>query len=293
VIHTETNPQEAESLKAPPYHGLTATFEVQRLEKRYQGFTLGPVDLRLQPGTVLALIGPNGAGKTTLLDCLAGLIRPDAGSIRIFGQRADGTASAKGHIGYASDEGAYYENWSGARNLRFLSKFYPNWSEDWLQELVKRFDFPLEKPKLLLLDEPTSGLDPLARAEVLEVLWELLEGEQAILYSSHILSDISRLADELAFIKGGRIVLNEPKDTLEDKWRKVSFRLAAPLPQTLTASFASHRAHGNEHHAISRDFALTQSQLSALGAERVEVNRLSIDDIAVHILKRESRDVYR
>ncbi|MDQ3460849.1 MAG: ABC transporter ATP-binding protein [Deinococcota bacterium] len=147
MIHTEASPRGAKSpFAAQPSHGLAAAFNVQRLEKRYQGFTLGPVDLRLQPGTVLALIGPNGAGKTTLLDCLAGLIQPDAGSIRIFGQAAHGGGFAKGRIGYASDEGAYYENWSGARNLRFLAKFYPSWSESWLQELVRRFSFPLEKP---------------------------------------------------------------------------------------------------------------------------------------------------
>jgi ABC-2 type transport system ATP-binding protein len=275
--------------------------------KTFPGFQLGPLNLELEPGTVLGLIGPNGAGKTTSIQCLVGLLRADSGEMRIFGRPNDlNIPDWKQDIGYVGDVHVFYERWTGQQNLRFLSQFYPNWSEEKAAGLADRFQLPLDKrakdlstgnrvklslvsalahsPKLLLLDEPTSGIDPVARAEVLDVLFEVLEtGDRAIFYTTHILPEISRIADDLAFIDDGQIWLRMPKEDLNERWRKITFRL--DKEDITFESIASHRKEGNDHLVISSNFEITLRQLKKLGAENVQDMRMSIEEIAVQILK--------
>src|SRR5262245_13536972 len=248
---------------------MTAAFSIRGLVKKYPEFQLGPLELDLEPGTVLGYIGPNGSGKTTTIHCLVGLIKSDDGEIQICGNPQRSSEPAwKADIGYVGDEQVFYEYWSGERNLEFLSTFYPTWSTPRASELAKRFDLPLKKPvrelskgnrvklalvaalsrspRLLLLDEPTSGLDPVVRAEFLDVLFEYMEsGENAIFYSTHILSDISRLADELAFLDDGKLKLRQAKEDLTERWCRISFQSQGNnlrLP-----AVASHKHVGKDH----------------------------------------------
>jgi ABC-2 type transport system ATP-binding protein len=227
--------------------------------------------------------------------------------MRVFGRPNDlNKPEWKLDIGYVGDIPVFYERWTGQQNLRFLSQFYPDWSDEKAAELAKRFQLPLDKrakdlstgnrvklslvsalahsPKLLLLDEPTSGIDPVVRTEVLDVLFEVLEtGERAIFYTTHILPEISRLADELVFIDSGQIWLRTPKEDLSDRWRKITFRLDK---ESITFdSIVSHRKEGNDHQVISSDFEATLRQLQDLRAENVQDMRMSIEEIAVQILK--------
>lgn len=277
------------------------------LTKRFQGFELGPLDLTLEPGTVLALVGPNGAGKTTTLNCMAGLIVPDEGGAEVFGAPVHPARPAyRRDLGYVGEESGFFRRWTAGRNLDTLAEFLPGWSRVRAQSLADRFALPLDKavkdlsrgnltklalvaalahdPRLLLLDEPTAGLDPVVRAEVLDVLWEITEdGEHAVLYSTHVLSDINRLADELAFLRDGRLVLRSGREELGERWRRISFRHADADVEL--AGVVEHRRVRAEHQAITKDAAATLRQLDALGAEAVEVARMTIDEIAVQILK--------
>jgi ABC-2 type transport system ATP-binding protein len=282
-------------------------FALTGVVKRYPGFTLGPIDLALAPGTVLGFVGPNGSGKTTTLNCIAGLVVPEAGSVDVFGRRSDHRAPAwKADIGVVGEMHGFYLGWTAEENLRFLSRFLPAWSDQHAHRLATRFGLPLDKkveqlskgqltklalvaalghgPRLLLLDEPTSGLDPVVRAEVLDVLWEVLEdGEHAIFYSTHVLSDISRLADELVFLREGRVLLRSAKDELTERWRRISFRLADA--DVALAAAVEYRRVRAEHQVVSDNGEVTLAHLRELGAEAIEQSRMTIDEIAVAILK--------
>ncbi len=295
----------------PPAETATAAFSLHGLGKSYDDFTLGPLDLELEPGTVLALVGPNGAGKTTTINCLAGLLRPDAGRALVFGRRVDpAAASWKEDVGYVGEEQGFYEKLSAAENLDLIARFYPSWSAERARRLAERLELPLAKkvrhlsagnraklalvaalahgPRLLLLDEPTSGLDPVVRSEVLDVLWEMLEdGETAIFYSTHVLSDISRLADALAFLRDGRLLQRRSKEALTDAWRKLTFRLDVPEGVRFEATY-EHRQSGAEHQLLSSDHSTTLAQLRGMGARDIQESRLPIDEIAVAILRERS-----
>ncbi len=286
---------------------MPQAFECKDLIKTYPDFKLGPLNLDLAPGTVLGFVGPNGSGKSTTMHCLVGLVRPDSGSMEIFGRENDLNHPAwKFDIGYVGDIHVFYENWSGEKNLQFLAQFYPNWSHAFATQLAKRLELPLQKkakelstgnraklaivaalahaPKLLILDEPTAGLDPVARAELQDVLFEIMaDGERAIFYSTHILPEISRLADDLVFLQNGQVVLRTAKDDLTEKWRKITFRLSRN--DLKFESVVNQQREGNDHQVISSNFDATMRQLHDLGVENVQHSRLSVDEIAVQILK--------
>ena len=288
---------------------MEKAFQYKNAVKIYPDFKLGPIDLELEPGIVLGLIGPNGAGKTTLIQCLVGLLRADSGEIKVFGRSNNlHRPEWKLDIGYVGDVQGFYEGWSAEKNLNFVSQFYPDWSSRRVTELAERFQFPLKKrakdlstgnrvklslimalaysPRLLMLDEPTSGMDPVVRAEVLDVLFEVMEtGDRAILYATHILPEISRLVDELAFIDNGRIRLRTLKEELIDCWRRITFR--SDIKEMALESVVNHRFEGNEHEIISSDYQNTLNQLMKFSVENVQDIHMSIEEIAVQILKGE------
>ncbi len=292
----------------------TAAARLSGLTKRYPGFELGPVDLVLEPGTVLALVGPNGAGKTTALNCMAGLLVPDEGGTEVYGAPVHPNKTEyRTDVGYVGEKSGFFRRWTAARNLEFIAEFLPGWSHERARRLIERLALPMDKPvnslsrgnrtklalvaalahdpRLLLLDEPTAGLDPVVRAEVLDVLWEVTEdGEHAVLYSTHVLSDINRLADELAFLRDGQVVLRSGREELSESWRRISFRLREGDVELV--GIVEHKQVRAEHQVITRAAPATLEQLSELGAEAVEVSRMGVDEIAVQILK-EGHDVAR
>jgi len=280
---------------------------ITKLEKEFDDFILGPLNLELEQGKVTGYIGPNGAGKTTTMQCIAGLIKPDKGEIKIFGkQNTPNSIEWKYNLGYVDDKHIFYEKWSCAQNLKFFSQFYPNWDWDFANELIKRFEISLNKkvtqlstgnkvklsivralsyrPKLLILDEPTIGLDPIARTELLNILFEIIENNNnAIFYSTHILSDIDRLADELIFIINGKIKLQAPKEDLLEKWRTISFK--APNNQVDLNNEIIIQIENNYYKIISPDYNETLKRLQKSEAQNITVNRMNIDEISVQILK--------
>lgn len=213
--------------------------ELKGLKKSFPDFTLGPVDLAVPEGTILGLIGENGAGKSTTIKLMLGLLRTDGGSITILGQ--DAKKLDKNEIGVVLDEPGF-PTLLNAREIRsFLKDIYRHWDDAAWQDYMRRFELPQEKKfsdfskgmkmklaiaaamshhaRLLILDEPTSGLDPVVRDEVVTILSEFTrEPEHSILLSSHIVSDLEKLCDYIAFLHKGQLLLNEEKDALYEEY---------------------------------------------------------------------------
>lgn len=211
---------------------------MEHLQKNYGAFHLD-VSLEVQPGCVTGLAGMNGAGKSTVFKAALGLIRPEGGSVRMFGKEVRGLSREdKQRTGVVLTDSGF----SGYLTLRDLSPvlagFYPGFDRAFFQEQCRRFHLPEKKPirefstgmkaqlkllaavshrpSLLVLDEPTAGLDVLARDGVLEILREFMEGDEsrAILISSHIASDLEGLCDDFYLIDKGQILLHEETDIL-------------------------------------------------------------------------------
>ena len=217
--------------------------EVNGLCKSYRDFALKDITFSVPEGCIAGFIGVNGAGKTTTLKSILGLVRPSAGQIRVFGlDMANDEKEIKDRIGVVFDDGQFYMELTLKEMKNVLAPAYSSWSESdfagWLErfelsprqkisELSKgmRMKFALalalsHKAELLLMDEPTSGLDPLIRAEFLHVLTDYMEqGGKGVLFSTHITSDLDKVADMLIMIDRGRIAFQEEKDALMDSYR--------------------------------------------------------------------------
>lgn len=216
--------------------------EVRNLKKSYRGFSLEDVSFEIPRGYVMGLVGPNGAGKTTIVKAIMNLVARDGGEVRVGGldNLADEVA-VKARIGFVYDEPAFYLDCTLDEHRRAVAPLYPEWSDADYERLVKRFELPRDRKfkalshgmktkfalvlalshgaDLLVLDEPTTGLDPVFRRELLDLLAEILEDEKkSILFSTHIVSDLERIADYVTFLRGGRIVLSIAQDELAEKW---------------------------------------------------------------------------
>jgi len=224
---------------------MDTTLELKGVTKRYEDFSLSDVSFSLPRGYIMGLIGPNGAGKTTLVKLILNLVRRDGGEILAFGKdvREDEIA-VRSRIGFVHEAPTFYDHLSVERLASVVAPFYASWDAALFHRLARQFELPLKKvawrlsrgtrtklalalalahrAELLVLDEPTSGLDPVFRRELLDHLLACIEdGRTSVLFSTHITSDLDRVADYVTFIQKGRILFSSPKDTLQERWAVV------------------------------------------------------------------------
>lgn len=212
--------------------------EIKGLTKDYGGFKLDKLDLTLPGGCILGLIGENGAGKSTTIKLILDMIKRDGGSIRILGRdNSKEIRLIKEDVGTVFDDVGIPDCLNARQVGKIMRGTFKNWSDKDYDALLRGLDVPLDKPfgkfsrgmkmklglavamshnaKLLLLDEATSGLDPLARDEVLDILNDFTrEEDHSILLSSHIVSDLEKICDYIAFLHKGKLILFEEKDAL-------------------------------------------------------------------------------
>ena len=196
------------------------------------------VNINFTAGNTYGLIGANGAGKSTIINCILDIIEKDSGSISVLGQKNDkNNVSLKENIGVVLDASDVYDNYTVKQVENIMKDVYKQWNHEVYDYYIQKFALPLNKiikdfsrgmkmkmaitialsyqPKLLILDEATSGLDPIMRDEILDVFMEFVQDENhAILLSSHISSDLEKIADYITFIHEGKLILSTSKDEL-------------------------------------------------------------------------------
>lgn len=218
---------------------------ISGLRKRFGDFELDIPELRVEAGTVMGLVGANGAGKSTTLKLILNLLHRDEGTIQVMGmdnRRED--AAIKQEIGVVFDEPCFHDLLTPAQIGKSMRPWYAKWDDDLYRRYLHQFELPSDKrvkefsrgmkmklsiatamchrPRLLLLDEPTGGLDPLVRDEILDMFLEFLQEEDhSIILSSHITSDLDKIADTIALIDHGQVLFHEEKDVLRDGYALV------------------------------------------------------------------------
>ncbi|HJC09606.1 MAG TPA: ABC transporter ATP-binding protein [Candidatus Blautia merdigallinarum] len=221
---------------------MGSALEIHELTKKYEDFTLDHISFQVPSGSIVGLIGENGAGKTSTINAVLGLIKKDSGEIEILGENADNLSSpVKEEIGVVFDGSNFSEELTPVKLNKVLREVYSSWDQALFSKLLDQMEVPLSKkiktfskgmkmklsiavalahhPKLLILDEATSGLDPVMRDDILDIFLDFVQDEEhSILVSSHITSDLEKVADYIVFIHKGKIIFSKSKDELLENY---------------------------------------------------------------------------
>jgi len=219
---------------------MNPILEVKGLHKTFDHFYLNDVTFSLKEGCITGFIGINGSGKTTTIKAILGLILKESGNIRFLGKDMNHhERKLKNRIGFVMDEGYFYEEMTLKEMKNVIAPAYTDWDDSIFLQYIKRFDLKLDQKiatlskgmrmkytvalalshhaDLLIMDEPTSGLDPLVRSELMDILLDFMNEEgKSVFFSTHITSDLDKIADMLILIDNGRILFNVEKDELLD-----------------------------------------------------------------------------
>lgn len=268
---------------------------------------LDSVSLQVRRGRVFGLVGENGAGKTTLIKHILGLLKAERGSVRVFGLNpVDSPVEVLQRVGYLS-ENRDLPGWMRVGELlRYTETFYPRWDRELAEELRRQFGLAPEariknlsrgetakaglllavafRPDLLLLDEPSSGLDPVVRRHILETIIRAITDEgRAVLFSTHLLDEVERVADDLAMMVNGRIVLNGRLDDIKSAHHRLLLRFDTPqsaapnLPGALSVAGAGHEWTV----VCNGTMPETLAAATKLGAALIAEEHASLDEIFV------------
>lgn len=285
---------------------MEALLKVENLTKQYGDFKLDHVSFTIPKGTIMGLIGENGAGKSTTIRGILDLIRRDEGSVTFWGKELTQDCSLKEDIGVVFDGINFYETLTPVKVGKISQAAYRQWDMPVYQDYLKRFQLPADKeiksfskgmkmklaiaaalshhPKLLILDEATSGLDPVMRDDILEVFLEFVQDEEhSILVSSHITTDLEKIADYITFIHQGKVLFCKTKDELRyrygiircgaalfeqlDKQEILAYRREDYQWNVLVAD--KERARRNYRNAVVDDAAIDDILLMYVKGERV------------------------
>jgi len=240
-----------------------ATVSIRDLGKSFGGrAVLSHISSEVRPGDVVGVIGKNGAGKTTLLETVLGFSPPSSGSARIFGEDCLGmSAAVKARIGFVPQQDELLPTLNGRAQLSLTGSFYRHWDKALLERLAREWEVPLDRrastlsggerqklstllalgnrPDLLVLDEPVASLDPLARRRFLQQLLEIAsDSSRAVIFSSHIVSDLERVANRIWIVREGQLLWDGETDALKQSVRRLHVRAHHALPASLGFSRA-------------------------------------------------------
>src|SRR5690349_5284358 len=288
----------------------SSTVEASHLSKAFGSKrVLHDLSFGVSAGDVIGVLGKNGAGKTTLLELMLGFTQPTEGAVRVFGHesyRLPGEAKAR--VGFVPQQDELLDSLKVADQLRVIASFYPRWDGELITRLCKEWGIDERariksmsvgerqklsillafghEPDLLILDEPVASLDPIARRQFLEQLVEIsADGRRSIIFSSHIVSDIERLANRIWILKEGRLYWQGDLDSLKESIVRVHLRGSGPLPEVLSIPGAlSVRREAAFPTAIVRHWTeAAQRDLERQISGSVEVEVLSLEEIFVEL----------
>lgn len=286
---------------------MPSLIHISRLEKTVHNFELGPIHLRIEPGTITTLIGNNGSGKSTLLKIIMNLVKPDKGDIYVFNQSVRGEdESWKQHIAYQPQTPIGYDGFTG-KSLRELVAFsYPNWDEELFDKIIRLFNIPLlerfdrlsqgvqqklvlaltiaRNTKVLVLDEPTAFIDIPSKKILMDVLVDWMEdGERAILLASHQAEDIEKLSDYLYVLNNGKEVGYFEKEQLTAQYRR--YLISEELPKKTIDGEILREDFG----IVSNDPALTEAFLNENGITWSNRTAVDLEEIITFLLSKQGR----
>lgn len=282
--------------------------DIRRLTRRFGTTTaLDDVSLAIRRGGVFGLIGNNGAGKTTLIKHILGMLKAQSGTVRVFNlDPVQNPVGTLGRIGYLSED-RDLPDWTRVGELMcYTQAFFPTWDEAYADELRDMFDLDADarvkslsrgqraragllvalahRPELLVLDEPSSGLDPIVRRDILGAIIRTIADEgRTVLFSSHLLDEVERVADEVAIIHRGRILLAATMDEIKETHRRVTLRFDEPVdrPPTLVGTISYAGTGAEWTYVCNGESQQLRRAAEAIGATVVDDTALSLDEIFV------------
>jgi len=284
--------------------------ETADLRKHYDGLeAIRGLNLQVPPGSIYGFLGRNGAGKTTTIKILLGMTRPTSGHARVFGLAADvpeASVEIRGRAGFVSEEKDLFDFMTVGQMIRFTAAFFPRWRADLEQRYLHRFDLPLDRKvkalsrgtrtklalllalcrgaELLILDEPTSGLDPATTEEVLQALVADVAGEgMTVFFSSHQIAEVDQIADRVAIIDRGRVVVTGALDDLRENFRRIQLVFDEEAPEL------TFRAPGVER---VRRKGRVLTVLSSAGAERILEEARAMNPVSVDVVPVTLKEIF-
>lgn len=276
--------------------------ELKNVTKNFKGFSLKNMDLHVKQGFVTGFIGANGAGKSTTIKLMMNLLRPDEGEVKLFGMEyKTHEKEIKERIGFVYDGNVFFEGLNLKDIKRIVGPAYKRWDDTLFYQYVDQFELPLKKPiktfskgmqmkaslaialshhaELIIMDEPTAGLDPIFRRELLDLLQELMIDEQrSIFFSTHITTDLDRIADYIAFIQRGELVFNQSIHEVAENYALVKGGKNLLDRDTEKAFVQIHRSTTGFE-------ALTDNikSVESLFGDNVVIERASLEDIMYYL----------
>ena len=272
--------------------------EIKDLVKQFDNFKLGPINLTIPKGTIVGYIGQNGAGKSTTIKLLLGLLNKDSGEIKILDEINPSSVGLKDKLGIVFDDLLVPEEMTLIDVEKFCSRVYSKWNKNSFYKFKEKFNLPEKKiiknysrgmkmkltmavalshnAELLILDEATSGLDPIVREEILDLLLDFMQDENhTILISSHILSDLEKVADYIAFINDGKILFMETKDELKENYG------ICTLSNEEVTSIDEEAIVGRRVHSFGQELLVKKN----LVPNGIIFQKPSIEDIMIYFVK--------
>jgi len=278
--------------------------EIKNLTKSYKDFTLDNLTFNVERGSVMGFIGPNGSGKSTTIKLIMNLIKKNSGDINVFGlDNSKHDKEIKQKIGFVYDENYFYEELNIIEMKNILRPFYKSWNDTLFEKYVKEFELPKKNKiktlskgmkmklslvfalchnaELIIMDEPTSGLDPVFRSELLDILYNIIQDENvSIFFSTHITTDLEKIADYITFINKGKLVFSQTKDEIVENYGIVKGSKDL-LDNDTRREFVSIKETNFGFEALTKDIIKARKIFSGKGI----IEKASLEDIMVYTVR--------